>query len=141
MPLEAFGPDWTRAWVDAIRQSEIYRTEASRWEGSVLLIARGNPGEGIPDARRIYLDLHHGECREGRVAGPDDEARADFVLSADLPAWKEVLEGALDPLAGLARGRLKLEKGGLASLAMHAGAAKALVRTASGLDTHFPGEG
>jgi putative sterol carrier protein len=140
MPREAFGPEWTRAWVEAIRESAEYRTAAARWEGSVLLIARGEPGIGMPEDRRVYLDLHRGECRDGRVARPEDEALADFVLSADLPTWKDVLGGVLDPLAGLARGRLKLEKGGLASLAMHAGAAKALVRTAAELDTRFPGE-
>lgn len=65
-----------------------------------------------------------------------DTSCAAFVLSAEADTWYEVVAGRLDAVAGIARGKLRLEKGSLLTLTMHAGAAKALIRTAVGV----PGE-
>jgi putative sterol carrier protein len=131
MSLPVFTPDWVRAWTQLIRESEEYRNAAAGWEGSLLLLL---PEQGSG----AFLDLRRGECREGRAATPEDRNLADFVISGDASTWKAVLEGDLEPLTGVATGRLRLEKGSMTTLVMHAGAAKALVATARGLDTVFP---
>jgi putative sterol carrier protein len=132
MSLPVFTAEWVRAWTELIRESEEYRKAAEGWEGSLLLLL---PEQG----KGAFLDLQRGECREGRAATPEDRELADFVITGDASTWKAVLEGKVEPLTGVATGRLRLEKGSMTTLVMHAGAARALVETARGLDTDFPG--
>jgi putative sterol carrier protein len=138
MPHDAFSQDWVDALAAEIRASDDWRRAAKRWEWPVVLVMRGGSAGNAPHDRQVYLDLHKGECREARLASADDARRADFVLSADARTWKDVLEGRLDPVGGVMRGTLKLEKGSMTTLAMHADAAKALVATAARVDVEFP---
>jgi len=138
MTHEVFGRSWTAAWAEEIRASDAYRTAARRWKWTLLLVLRADPVRGLPEDRRVYLDLHGGSCREARPGSAEDAARADFVLSGDLGTWTEILDGTLDPFAAIVRRRLMLEKGSMATLAMHSAAAKALVRTAAHVETAFP---
>ena len=133
-----FSEDWVAAWAAAICESEEYRAAAQRWVWPLLFVLRADPAHGVTADHRVWLDLWKGECREARMGTADDVARAGFVLSADAPTWREVLEGKLDPVAGIMRGRLKLEKGSMMTLAMHTGAARALVATAARVDAAFP---
>jgi ribonucleoside-diphosphate reductase beta chain len=139
MTRDIFGPDWIDAWAEEIRASEAYRKAARRWRWPLLLVLRADREHGVAEDRRVYLDLGEGQCREARPGSADDVARAEFVLSADLSTWAAVLDGALDPLAGIVRRKLSLEKGSMATLAMHSAAAKALVATAARVETSFAG--
>jgi putative sterol carrier protein len=139
MPHVAFSREWLDAWAAEIRASAEYREASRRWEWPLLFVLRADPDHGGPADRHVFLDLHGGECREARPGTADDVARAGFVLSADASTWNEVLRGGLDPVAGVMRGKLRLEKGSLTTLAMHTGAARALVGTAARVDTDFPG--
>lgn len=130
MAHELFGPEWVEAWRGAIHASDDYRDAARRWEWSLLLVLRADPKLGIAGDRHVFLDLPRGECREARIGSASDTGRAAFVLSAEAETWYEVVAGRLDVVAGIARGQLRLEKGSLLTLTMHAGAAKALIRTA-----------
>ena len=138
MDHEVFGRSWTAAWAEEIRASDAYRKAARRWKWPLLLVLRADPVRGLTSDRRVYLDLLAGSCREARPGSAEDAARADFVLSGDLATWTEILHGTLDPFAAIVRRRLTLEKGSMATLAMHSAAAKALVRTAARVDTAFP---
>jgi putative sterol carrier protein/predicted XRE-type DNA-binding protein len=138
MPHHVFSEDWVNAWAAEIRASDDYRRAAERWEWPVALVIRADADGGIPDDRHVYLDLRRGECREARLVSADEARRADFVLSADAQTWKGILEGKVDPIGGLLRGTVKLEKGSMMMLAMHAPAAKALVATATRVDSEFP---
>lgn len=138
MPYAVFGEEWVDAWAGEIRASDEYRKAAQRWEWPLVFVLRTDPARGIPEDRHVYVDLHKGECREARAGSVKDVARADFVLSADADTWKDVLEGKLDPISGIMRGKLKLEKGSMMTLAMHTAAAKALVGAAARVDTAFP---
>jgi putative sterol carrier protein len=141
MPHEVFSPPWIDAWAARIHASEEYRRAAKRWVWPILFVLRSDAlGAGAAE-RSVYVDLRHGACREARIGTPGDRARAGFVLSAGLATWREVLEGRLDPVAGVMRGALRLEKGAVMTLAMHTGAARALVSTAADVDTHFPEPG
>lgn len=136
----AFGDDWIQAWAEEIRASEEYRRAGRRWEWPVVFVHRADADGGVPEERSVYLDLWRGECREARAGSGGDVERAGFVLSADARTWREVLEGRLDPVAGVVRRALRLEKGSMLTLATHTGAARALVATAARVDTLFPGE-
>lgn len=136
MPHVVFSAPWVEAWAGEIRSSEEYRQAAQRWQWPLMFVLRaGHPD--LPESR-VYLDLFRGECREARLGTPEDDAGAAFVLTADSEGWKEVLEGRLDPVAAIMQGRVKLAKGNVMALAMHTAAARALVQTATRVDSVFP---
>ncbi|MFS8641490.1 MAG: SCP2 sterol-binding domain-containing protein, partial [Symbiobacteriaceae bacterium] len=57
---------------------------------------------------------------------------------ADAYTWKQVVDGRLDPLAAMLRGKLKIVKGNMAVLAGYVTAAKELVNSAQQVETEFP---
>lgn len=138
MPHIPFEQSWVDAWAQQIRASEEYRAAAQRWEWPLAFAFRADPEVGFPEDRFVLLDLYRGECRDARVATEAEASRAEFVLSGPIGTWREVLDGHLDPIAAVMGGRIRLEKGSVMTLAMHASAAKALVQTVTRVDTQFP---
>jgi putative sterol carrier protein len=140
MKLELFTEAWAQQAANVLKASEGYKNAAKTWEGAMVMTMQADASLGIPEARSVYFDLWHGECREARAASSEDIASAPYVISADAFTWKQVLEGKLEPIAGLLRGKLKLVKGNMAVLARYVLAAKELVIGASSVETIFPGE-
>jgi putative sterol carrier protein len=140
MKLELFTEAWAQQAASVLQASEGYKTAAKTWEGAMVMTMQADASLGIPEARSVYFDLWHGECRAARAANAGDIASAPYVISADAFTWKQVLEGKLEPIAGLLRGKLKLVKGNMAVLARYVLAAKELVLGATQVETIFPGE-
>ncbi len=140
MKLELFTEAWAVQAGEVLKASEGYKNAAKNWEGAMVMTMQADASLGIPEARSVYLDLWHGDCREARAATAEDVASAPYVISADAFTWKQVLEGKLEPIAGLLRGKLKLAKGNMAVLARYVLAAKELVLGATQVPTIFPGE-
>jgi putative sterol carrier protein len=138
MNLELFSEAWVRAAAELLKSSEAYKAAAKTWEGSMVFTLQADPSLGIPTPRSAYFDLWHGECRDGRAATPEDLAGAQYVISADAFTWKQVMEGKLEPISGLLRGKLKLSRGNMAVLARYVQAAKELVNGAKSVPTAFP---
>ena len=137
MPFEMFTPEWAVAWGREINASDAYRLAAQTWKWPVILTMKEDPAHGVPE-RSIYLDLLKGECREARSAAPEDFEATPFVLTADSKAWKQVLQGELEPIPAIMRGRVRLLKGSLATLLPYVLAAKELVSAAGRVETRFP---
>ena len=140
MKLELFSDEWAKAAADIIKQSTGYKQAAKNWEGAMIFTLQADPSLGVPEPRSAYLDLWHGDCREGRAAQKADLESAPYIVSADAYTWKQVLEGKLEPIQGLLRGKLKLQKGNMAVLARYVAAAKELVHCATLAETKYPGE-
>ena len=128
-----FTETWAIALGEALHRTEAYRKAAKTWEGSVILEWSDAPLT-MPTSEAmgcgVFLDLHHGDCRAGRMATVQDYAAARYVLSADLAVWNALLGGTLTPTMALLRGKLKLEKGSIGTLMPHVNAASELVRVA-----------
>lgn len=135
MPLEIFTPEWIAAWAARLNASAEYKQAAAAWEWPLILEMEEEPARA---RRQIYLDLFRGECRAARVAHPEDFARAPYVIGAKREHWEQTLRGELDPLVAIARGKLKLQKGGLFTLARYSNAAKQLVAAAREVDAPLP---
>lgn len=133
-----FSGEWARAWGERINANERYRDAAGSWEWPLVLSVQADPAFEIPEDRAVYLDLYRGECREAREATAADLDAAPFAIRSDAVTWKQVLDGKLEPIMGLMRGKLKLTKGSMATLARYVRAAKELVRSAQEVDTDFP---
>jgi putative sterol carrier protein len=134
-----FDEAWTQAAAAALQESAAYKTAAKTWEGAMVFTLQADPSLGVPTPRSAYFDLWHGECRAGRAATPEDLASAPYIVSADAFTWAQVMEGKLEPIAGLLRGKLKLARGNMAVLARYVNAAKELVNAAKSVPTQFPG--
>ncbi len=93
----------------------------------------------LMEDKEVYLDLWHGECREAKVATEGDFEKARFVIKADPFTWLDILEGKLETISAVMRGKLKLAKGGAIALTPHVRAAKELVNTVRKIESTYNG--
>ncbi len=140
MAYEVFTDEWAEAWKNELNQSASYAKAAQTWEWPMVLVMDADPDEMIPEQRAVYVDLYHGQCRSARVAAPDDLDTAPYVITADPYTWREVMEGNLEAIAGIMRGRLVLTRGNMVVLARYVAAATELVNAAARIESAFPGE-
>lgn len=137
MPHEMFTHDWALAWGEELRANAEYRQAARNWKWPMVLTMQAAPDLGLPE-RSVFLDLLEGDCREARAATAEDLANASYVLSGDPRTWKRVLDGEIDPIGGVMRGKLKLAKGSLTSLLPYVNASRELVVSATRIGTLIP---
>lgn len=135
MAIEFATDAWIKAVRDEVNRSEAYQRAAKTWEGDFYFVLEA--GEGYPQERYMYIDLWHGEARDAyQVEDPSAQAPA-FQIRAPLSVWRDVLNKKLDPIRGLASGKLKL-KGNLMKIIKVPKAATALVACAADVDTEWP---
>lgn len=140
MAFEAFTQEWAQAWQQELNHSESYREAAHSWEWPLVLVMEADPEEFIAESRAIYADLYHGACRSAHVANSAELQEAPYVISADPYTWQEVLEGKLEAISGIMRGRLVLTRGNMVVLARYVSAATELVSAAVRIGSVFPGD-
>ena len=135
MSIPAFSSAWADAFLIAVNCDAGYRDAAKGWTNPVALLVE--PGPGLADGAAVQVDLEAGTCLSAAAITPD-AVTAPFVLAADLATWKDIVAGASDPIMAVVRGKVKLARGSLATLMLHAKGAKALVACAQQIDTLWP---
>ncbi len=100
MHPDVFTDSWAAAWGRELNASSAYRDAAADWEGAVALRMGADVALGIPQPRTVWLDLHHGLCRDARAATETDLGAAKYVIEAEAAVWKELLAGRLSPIKG-----------------------------------------
>jgi len=138
MPTEVFTEEWAIACCEALNASERYRTAAAAWEGAIVLVMAADPAQGVDADRAVYIDADRGTCRGSWMAQSGEMETAPFVFRADVPSWKRLLAGDLDPVTAVMQGKLKLVRGGLFTVAKYAGAAKEMIAAAAQVNGTFP---
>jgi len=136
--VEVFTEEWSRACQRRLNERPGYRAAAADWTDPVVLWMSADPAQGIPEDRAVYLDLYRGECRATREASAEDRDRAPIVFHAGAAAWRQLLEGGMDPVTAVARGLLRLERGSLLMLARYAAAAREMLAAAASAGGCFP---
>jgi len=131
--------DWLHEYVGRINGSPEYREAAATWEGDVSFVFEAEPDKGVPEDIWAWLDLWHGECREGKLVSKDEGAKAKFIIQAPYSRWKEVINKELDPVKGMMQGKLKL-KGDLPTIVRYVKASNELVNLAGTVPTEFVDE-
>ena len=133
-----FSPEWAAAFRDAIEADAAYRETATKWSWPVALVLDAAPELGYAEPVAVELALDRGRCHGAEIR-PLEAVTAPFVLRAPYATWKQVMLGALDPLAGVTRGRIAVQ-GSLTTLMLHARSAAALCACARAVPTRFPDE-
>ncbi len=98
-------------WFDQLKievnRSEAYRNSAKTWEGDFYFTIE--PGPGIKEPYKAYLDLWHGECREARAVTGPEAKKPEFIISGTLDTYRQVFKKKLDPIQALMTRKLKIE--------------------------------
>ena len=131
--------EWLKEYVDRINQSPEYKEAAATWEGDVAYVFEPEPDKGVEEEIWAWLDLWHGECRDGKIVDPSEGEKASFIIRAPYSRWKEVIRKELDPVKGMMQGKLKL-KGDLPTIIRYVKAANELVNVAQTVPTEFVDE-
>jgi putative sterol carrier protein len=132
--------EWLEAYVERINQSSEYREAAASWEGDIAYVFEPEPDKGVLEEIWAWLDLWHGECRQGQYGvTPEEGQKAKFIIRAPYTRWKEVIKKDLDPVKGMMQGKLKL-KGDLPTIVRYVKAANELVNLAASVPTEFVDE-
>ncbi|HKP74013.1 MAG TPA: SCP2 sterol-binding domain-containing protein [Longimicrobiaceae bacterium] len=137
--MEVFTEEWARACCQALNRSEAYRASAVQWEGSIVLAMAADAAHGITAERAVFIDAHHGECRDAHLASADELSSATYVLSAGPATWKRLLAKEIELVGAVMQGKLRLVRGGLFALAKFAQAARDMVAAAADVGGTFPG--
>ena len=130
------GEEWLNEFVERINSSQAYKEAAATWEGDVCFIFEAEPDKGLKEDMYGWLDLWHGECREGKLVSKEEGEKAAFVISAPYSRWKEVINKELDPVKGMMQGKLKL-RGDLPTIVRYVKASNELVNLATTVPTEF----
>ncbi len=131
--------EWLDEYVKRINQSQAYREAAATWEGDVCFVFEAEPDKGLQQDLYGWLDLWHGECREGKLVSKEEGEKATFVIRAPYSRWKEVINKELDPVKGMMQGKLKL-RGDLPTIVRYVKASNELVNLATTVPTEFVDE-
>jgi putative sterol carrier protein len=132
-------PFATQAWIkrlhEEVNKSEAYRRAAKTWEGDFYFVVE--PEGTLSKQVYMYMDLWHGESRGAFVTQDPAVKTPEFIISASVSMWKDVIELRLDPMKGLLTKRLKL-KGNMAKIMQAVKAANELVLCTTRVPTKFP---
>lgn len=135
MPLKFPSAEWLVEFKKQINASEDYAEVAKTWEGDIDFVI-----ESIPSVKEpviLYLDLHHGKCRDAHISDGASAKKAKFRISGPLKNWKKVMTKQTGPIPALVTGQLKVE-GNMAYILRHVRAAQELVECTTTVDTEFP---
>jgi len=103
--------EWVSNLLEKLNTDEQYASIAHDWEGDLLFLIE--PGNGLEEEMKIYLDLWHGTCRAGYIVPAGADKEAAFTMQAVYGNFVRILTGELDAMQALMTRRLKL-KGSMA---------------------------
>jgi putative sterol carrier protein len=127
--------EWAAELQAAINRSEAYASSAKTWEGDFYFIIE--PGSGLAERVRIYLDLWHGQCREAYLAIDADDKKPEFVIAGPMDTYRQIFAKKLDPIQALMSRKLKLQ-GNMAKVMRAVKATLDLVNCAASVETVYP---
>ena len=94
---------WLKQFHEEVNKSEAYRQAAKTWEGDFYFVIE--PEGLLTEPVYMYMDLWHGISRDAFIAKDPTLQSPEFVISAPVGTWKDVIELRLDPRRGRCRRR------------------------------------
>lgn len=134
-PPSLFSQAWADAFREAVNADLDFRKEGIHWQGTIGFVLDDGAPVGLIGPVALELVLDRGLCNTARIISPD-ACGAPLVIRTGYETWREILLGALDPVAAVMRGQVRLH-GNAAELMMHARAVSALVKCAQTVSAEY----
>ncbi|MGC8573134.1 MAG: SCP2 sterol-binding domain-containing protein [Caldisphaera sp.] len=126
--------EWAEIFCKKINENNNYKNVAKGWKWPLMFKVTGLSDELLkkfPSGNiGIKLDLFEGQCKGAEFYEDSTKGNADFILTASFDSWMKILTGELNPVTAILQGKLKLEKGSMATVMRFPSAAVELVKSA-----------
>ncbi len=128
------------AWLDALKEKlnsdEKYARIAKNWEGDIMFHIE--PGGGLTEPIKLYIDLWHGTCREVFEVGAaqEDKINPAYILSAPYDNFQRILDNQLDPMQAMITRKLRV-KGSMSYMMRNVPVVLDFVRCAQEIDSEY----
>ena len=127
--------EWVAQLQTVVNKDEAYAASAKTWEGDFYFVVE--PGPGVREPVKFYLDLWHGKCREAHIVTGKEAKQPEFVISGTIETYRKVFQKQLDPIQALMTRRLKVQ-GNMMKIMRSVKATLDLVNCCSLIDTTYP---
>jgi putative sterol carrier protein len=117
-----------------LNDSESYERSAKDWEGDFVFVCE--PDQAYAETAYLYLGLHHGKSTGAEMMTSEDDRETEFLIRAPFSAWRQVIEGKLDPIQGMMMRKLRLT-GDMKMILRYVAAAKEIVSCCALIPTDF----
>ena len=134
MALKFPSDEWIKALGQKLNDSASYERSAKNWEGDFIFISE--PDATSDSEAYLFLGLYHGKSTGAAMLASEDEREAQFIIRAPFGAWRQVIEGKLDPIQGMMLRKLKLT-GDIKMILRYVAAAKEIVSCCALIPTDF----
>ena len=134
MALKFPSDEWIKELSRRLNDSESYEKSAKDWEGDFVFVVE--PDATYAETAYLFLGLYHGKSPDAAVLASESERPAEFVIRAPFSAWRQVIEGKLDPIQGMMTRKLKLQ-GNMMKIMRYPKAAKEIVDCCALVPTDF----
>lgn len=134
MALKFPSDEWIKELSRYLNDSESYERSAKDWEGDFVFVCE--PDQAYAETAYLYLGLRHGKSTGAEMMTGEDDRETEFLIRAPFSAWRQVIEGKLDPIQGMMMRKLKLT-GDMKMILRYVAAAKEIVSCCALIPTDF----
>jgi putative sterol carrier protein len=133
-------PEWIESWVSLANNDTQFTASAAAWEGSVGITVEADVAAGVPEDLFLRLEGRHGQLQDFAIGNDKSTLEGTkFVLRAPYVEWKRVIQQELQPIKGIAQGRIKI-RGHLPEILKWTRSIVILAELAGRLETTYPDE-
>jgi putative sterol carrier protein len=136
MALKFPSDEWIKELSRYLNDSESYERSAKDWEGDFVFVCE--PDQAYAETAYLYLGLRHGKSTGAEMMTGEDDRETEFLIRAPFSAWRQVIEGKLDPIQGMMMRKLRLT-GDMRMILRYVAAAKEIVSCCALIPTDFGG--
>ena len=126
--------EWLNELKDSLNADKAFEKAARKWEGSLVMHVQTD--ELLDKEAIMWIDPYHGKIRDAKVLGSLDEQKSEFVLGAKYSTWKSIINGEMDSMKAMMKGKIKVQ-GKLTTLLKQTKASNALIKVQQNIDTAF----
>jgi len=130
--VKILSKEWSQDLYEAINNSKAYYRASTRWtKGAIAIVVQGKPDSDFPTTEAVLVDLYRGKCQAvSNLPVEEAKSRAKFVLDGSYDDWMAVLDGQVQAIPMIVRGKLKLSKGMMLQLMPFTRSSEELVKCA-----------
>ncbi|MHA1683551.1 MAG: SCP2 sterol-binding domain-containing protein [Promethearchaeota archaeon] len=99
--------EWADEFKACLNRNPNYKKSAETWEGALVLEFKAESIR-LRDDVRLWLDLHHGRCRNALFLKPGEDRDHEYMISSKESTWYLLVSGELEPSRALMTGKFKV---------------------------------